>query len=288
MQGLAHLCEHAIFMGEPECWNYVRTNGGSINAYTVESNTCYFISIGQERLKHAVTGFAKCFTSPAFEPEFVAKQLNTVESEFLAGQQSDPNRLYQVFRTNALPGSSWSKFPTGNTKSLTPVGGDETTVKKERCKRLREWWEEHYSASIMGLVILGRESLDDLTRMAFKFQHIRNNFISLPTEPTPWGREQQGKITFVKSIMDISTLEVYFCLPSQDRYYESKPLAFISRLLTHEGQGSLHSYLKHKQYITGLGIESSTSPRGFSFWGIKANLTEHGFGMNININPITC
>lgn len=285
MPGLAHLCEHVIYTGNQKCWSFVRKNGGSINAHTVESNTCYYLSIGQDKLNEAVGLFSTCFTTPKFDTSCVTNEVKTVDSEFEAGHQSDLHRLYQVFKTNALPGHSWLKFPTGNKDEKSLGGVDVPAVNQKRRDKLQKWWETYYSPSIMGLVIVGRESLEELTTMAFNFQHIPlatpTDPIPLPTEKDlPWGENQKRKITFVKSVMDIPTIEVTFCLPSQDQYYESKPTAYISRLLTHEGPGSLHSFLKNEHLITGLCIESSASPHGFCFWGIKAKLTEEGFGKN--------
>lgn len=282
MQGMAHLCEHAILMGDSGIWDFVRSMGGTVNAFTVESNTCYYLSIGREHLNRALECFSQGFMKPNFDTNFVNRKLSIVNSEFIEGEQSDPNRLYQVFKTNALPKHSWRNFPAGNRESLSNDGNDE-----ERSARLQKWWEEHYSASIMGLVILGRESLDDLTGMAFRFQHIPpvpdtpitpETPSSLPTEKAlPWGEEQQMRITFVKSILAIPTVEVTFCLPSHDQHYESKPVAYISRLITHEGPGSLHTFLRKTCLIKGLSIESSTSARGFSFFGIKVSLAYDGF-----------
>merc|ERR1719336_1953773 len=54
IQGLAHFCEHMLFMGtkkypsENEYEEYVDKHGGSYNAYTASEETNYFFSIAKD------------------------------------------------------------------------------------------------------------------------------------------------------------------------------------------------------------------------------------------------
>lgn len=301
MPGLAHFCEHLLFMGtkafpdENEYSHFIKSHGGSTNAYTSTSNTCYYFSIGADHLAGAIDRFSGFFHSPLFDPSCTTRELNAVDSEHKKNGQSDVFRLWQVFRAQAIPGHSWSKFGTGSLESLTEAArklkqtqhanditlneeeGDGGFVGRETRRRLIEWWETHYCASIMSLAILGREPLDDLAKLAIaRFSPIPNHGLSWPTETVPWGSNEQGMITFAKSVMDINLLELSFALDRQDIHYESKPANFLSHFIGHEGPGSLHSYLKQKGWVTQLWSGPQNSARGFGFMKINAKLTRSG------------
>jgi insulysin len=309
MPGLAHFCEHLLFMGtkafpsENEYSLYIKSNGGSTNAYTSTSNTCYYFSIGHGCLAGAIDRFSGFFHSPLFDPSCTVRELNAVNSEHKKNAQSDVFRLWQMFKSQSLPGHSWGKFGTGSWETLTeaarklekenPDAAQDDKeggfVARETRRRLIEWWEKHYCASIMNLVVLGRESLDDLTNMALeKFSAIPNRGLEMPVETIPWGPEQQGKILFAKTVMDYDTLEISFPLSRQDVLYESKPSTFVSHFIGHEGAGSILSYLKAKGWVTQLWSGPQSSARGFNFFKINVKLTKKGLGAYLLSICITC
>ena len=59
-QGLAHFCEHMLFMGtskfpkENEYSDFISKNQGSENAYTTYSNTCYSFDISNDAFEEAL------------------------------------------------------------------------------------------------------------------------------------------------------------------------------------------------------------------------------------------
>ncbi|KAG8817090.1 Insulinase (Peptidase M16) [Serendipita sp. 401] len=154
---------------------------------------------------------------------------------------------------------------------------DGGPVGRETRRRLIEWWERHYCASIMGLSILGRESLDTLTTMALeRFSSIPNRGLSLPVESIPWGPEQRANILFARTVMDVDTMEISFPIGRQDILYKHKPATFLSHFIGHEGAGSLLSYLKNKGWVTQLWSGPQSSARGFAFMKINVKLTKTG------------
>ncbi|KAG8828958.1 Insulinase (Peptidase M16), partial [Serendipita sp. 399] len=294
--GLAHFCEHLLFLGtkqfpkESDYSQFIKSNGGSTNAYTSTSNTCYFFSVGAGHLAGALDRFSGFFHSPLFDPNCTMRELNAVNSEHKKNAQSDLHRIWQLFKGQALPGHPWSKFGTGDMNTLTQAArqlkganatdeshADGGPVGQETRRRLIEWWESHYCASIMGLSIIGRESLDDLTSMALqRFSAIPNRGLSLPVESIPWGPEQQGNILFAKTVMDVDTLEISFPIGRQDALYRSKPATYLSHFIGHEGAGSLLSYLKNKGWVTQLWSGPQSSARGFAFMKVNVKLTKSG------------
>ncbi|KZS90042.1 insulin-degrading enzyme [Sistotremastrum niveocremeum HHB9708] len=128
MPGLAHFCEHLLFMGteeypsENEYSNFIASNGGSTNAYTAPSNTNYYFSVSSSHLHGALQRFAGFFHSPLFDPSCTARELNAVDSEHKKNLQSDGWRIFQLGKSLSKEGHKWRKFGSGNRESLLAAG----------------------------------------------------------------------------------------------------------------------------------------------------------------------
>jgi insulysin len=269
---------------------FVKSHAGSANAFTLASTTCYYFDIVQDKLCEALQLFSDPFRSPNFIPKFVADQIEIVDSEYRKNCDSDFQRLFQVFRGEALKGHPWRRFTTGSEGTLAPtvalISTEAENRDEEICAPINKWWKKHYDPRKMALAILGRESLDTLSKMACdKFADIGHDHstsaqaypLSLPSFPIPWGRNPH-EITFIKRITNKPTLQVSFCLPDQDGAYQSKPAIYACYLISSEDPGTLSSYLKDRELVTRLTCTHHQSARGFSFIRIKADLTKSGFG----------
>ncbi|KAI0362448.1 insulin-degrading enzyme [Trametes cingulata] len=130
MPGLAHFCEHLLFMGteqypkENEYSEYLAKNNGSSNAYTGTSNTNYYFNVSTAALPGALSRFAAFFHSPLFAPSCTVRELNAVDSEHKKNHQSDMWRIFQVNKHLSKDGHPWRKFGSGNKESLSQVGRD--------------------------------------------------------------------------------------------------------------------------------------------------------------------
>lgn len=128
MPGLAHFCEHLLFMGtkqfpkENEYSEYLSKNNGGSNAYTSSSNTNYHFRVSPSALPGALERFSGFFHSPLFAPSCTARELNAVDSEHKKNHQADPWRIFQLNKTLSKVGHPWSKFGTGNRATLTAAG----------------------------------------------------------------------------------------------------------------------------------------------------------------------
>lgn len=128
MPGLAHFCEHLLFMGtrqfpkENEYSEYLSKNNGGSNAYTSSSNTNYHFRVSPSALTGALERFSGFFHSPLFAPSCTTRELNAVDSEHKKNHQADPWRIFQLNKTLSKVGHPWSKFGTGNRATLTAAG----------------------------------------------------------------------------------------------------------------------------------------------------------------------
>ncbi|RXW22316.1 hypothetical protein EST38_g3526 [Candolleomyces aberdarensis] len=130
MPGLAHFCEHLLFMGteqfpkENEYSEYLSKNNGNSNAYTSTSNTNYYFHVATPALAGALERFASFFHSPLFSPSCTSRELNAVDSEHKKNHQMDMWRIFQLNKHLSKPGHVWSKFGSGNRDSLTKAARD--------------------------------------------------------------------------------------------------------------------------------------------------------------------
>lgn len=153
-------------------------------------------------------------------------------------------------------------------------------VGRETRRRLIEWWTEEYCASRMSVVLLGKESLNELTNYAVSYF---SPIVNRGKDPNPmipdhpFGPDERGSIVHVKTIMEMYAFEISFPFPYYVQHWKSKPENFLSHFVGHEGPGSLHSYLKQKNWITGLSAGGQNLGKGFSMFKMTVFLTKEGF-----------
>lgn len=293
---------------------YINSNGGRTNAFTSAHNTNYYFTVSSTALPGALTRFAAFFHSPLFSESCTSRELNAVDSENKKNQQNDVWRLHQLNKWISKPGHPWAKFGSGNRQSLTAISrrkvhpellppepsdslaisqapspspsemekddsGDGGAAGRETRRRLVEWWESHYSSERMKLTILGKEPLDELTRMAVKeFSAIKNRGLGRTPLMLEEARDaaQNGIIVYAKTVMDFRAIEISWCSEWQPPNYRTKPAAILGHLLGHEGPGSIHAYLKNKGWISYLSAGTHGGGRGFSFFKVIIVLTKDG------------
>ena len=87
ISGLAHFCEHLLFMGtekypkENEYSNYLSKHSGSSNAYTAAEHTNYYFQVGADYLEGALDRFSQFFIAPLFSKSCQDREINAVDSE---------------------------------------------------------------------------------------------------------------------------------------------------------------------------------------------------------------
>ncbi|KAA8900675.1 hypothetical protein TRICI_006176 [Trichomonascus ciferrii] len=282
LPGLAHFCEHLLFMGtekypsENDYNQYLSEHSGSANAYTAADETNYFFEVNSEYLEGALDRFAQFFIAPLFSSSCKDREIRAVDSENKKNLQSDMWRLLQLDKSLSNPDHPYHKFSTGNLHTLEQVPKSKgIDVRQELIK----FHEEHYSANLMKLVVIGRESLDVLESwVSEKFAAVRNTNRPPPNyQPQqPLTPKQLGKLISVKPVMDSKNLMLNFPVPDQRLVYDTKPGGYFSHLIGHEGSGSLLEYLKSKSWANGLSAGYEHVCYGSDILLIDIELTDKG------------
>ncbi|XP_008428221.1 insulin-degrading enzyme isoform X2 [Poecilia reticulata] len=281
ISGLAHFCEHMLFLGtekypkENEYSQFLSEHAGSSNAFTSGEHTNYYFDVSHEHLQGALDRFAQFFLCPLFDESCKDREVNAVDSEHEKNLMNDAWRLFQLEKATGNPNHPFSKFGTGNKLTL------ETRPSKEGVdirQELLKFHSTYYSANLMGLCVLGRESLDELTAMVENlFGEVENKNVPVPEFPEhPFQEEHLKQFYKVVPIKDIRNLYVTFPIPDLQKYYKSNPGHYLGHLIGHEGPGSLLSELKSKGWVNTLVGGQKEGAKGFMFFIINVDLTEEG------------
>jgi len=281
--GLAHFCEHMLFMGtkkypkENEYDAYLSSHGGSSNAYTDTECTVFYFDINHDYLEPSLDRFAQFFIEPLFNADSTDRELQAVDSEHAKNLQADYWRSFQLLKSLAKPTHPFSKFGSGNLKTLK-----EQPMKAGLNIRelLLNFHETHYSANVMKLVVLGKESIPELKQMVTSyFSNVVNKNIATPSFPgEPYGKDELSKrLSIVPVCEGVRTLDMNFPTREIETLYKQKPTRYISHLIGHEGVGSILEYLKHKGWANELSAGDSRSSSDWACFTISIDLTDLGF-----------
>ncbi len=287
-EGMAHFLEHMLFLGtekypEPgEYQQFIKSHGGSHNAFTAFQDTNYFFDVEARFLEPALDRFAEQFAAPLFTPELVDRERNAVHSEFSSKQKEDGRRFYSVKKAASNPDHAFSQFAVGNLSTLANT--EEQPLRPD----LIEFWKTHYSANLMTLAVYGPQSLDDLEQMVrSRFSAIENRNLTAKTFPQPLYQPEQlpAKVT-ADAIKDVRSLSLSFPIPSQDDKYRTKPASYVANLLGHEGPGSLFDVLKRAGLVeslsAGLGMDTGDN----ATLEVSMTLTPAGLAQQDDILPL--
>jgi insulysin len=224
----------------------------------------------------ALDRFAQFFIHPLFLEDTLDREIQSVDSENKKNLQSDTWRLHQLQQSLSNPAHPFNHFSTGNWSTLheIPLGRGQN-LRNEFMK----FYQDHYSANRMKLVVLGLESLDVLQQWTVNlFSPITNKDLPmLRWDNLPvYTEDQYAHQIFAKPVLDSRYLDLRFPFPNDENLFESQPASYISHLIGHEGPGSLLSYLKEKGWANELSAGNDEVCHGENVFDVQIRLTEAG------------
>ena len=276
--GLAHFLEHMLFLGTKkyptpdEYQKFISDHGGSHNAFTSLEHTNYFFDIQSDFLEEALDRFSQQFTSPLFNAEYVEREVNAVHSEYTSKTKDDGRRFFSAIKETLSESHPYSKFSVGNLETL------KDTPEKSLRGALLDFYDKHYSANEMRLVVLGKEPLDKLKHwVVTKFSDITNKDIeSKNIDQAFFDKNALPAQLNVQTVMDKRSLTIAFPLPSDSPHKDAQPLNYIANLIGHEGKGSLLSKLKSMDLVDSLSAGSQFDTQTHTLLLVSMSLTQKG------------
>lgn len=277
--GLAHYLEHMLFLGtekypEPDGFmKYTQANGGMTNAFTAYDKTNYLFQINAGKFDDALDRFSDYFKKPTFDPHYSDKERNAVNNEWSLQKAQDPWNLFALQGFTASPNNPSSKFNIGNLDTLQDKPGSVLN------DELRKFYDTYYSANIMKLTLVGKQSLPELKALAQKhFSNIPNKNVPLPDVTEPGlTKSELGKSIHYKPIKDLKALYVDFPVKSNKADWRLKPNEFIHNLLTSEEPGTLGEQLRVQGLVKTLTAYFDSEAYGpDGILRVQAELTDAG------------
>ncbi|CAH2101006.1 unnamed protein product [Euphydryas editha] len=284
LPGLAHLCEHMLslaivkydkYPNGIEFRRFLSTHGGLYYAFTFMDHTSYYFSLLPQHLAKVLDIFARLLMSPQFTEMATGRELSSINSEHQNNASSDIWRLIQLNKSTADPKHPYHKFGAGNKETLEIIPKEKgINVHKEVLKFHQKW----YSSNIMTLIVMGKESLDELEKMVLKlFSAVEDKSVTAPTWPDhPFPPHLRAKRTYYYPVKHLRFLSIDFPIPDMRKHYKSGPRYYLSQLLEHKGPGSLLSVLKARGWSNNLIPSRRIDARGFAFFTVQVDLTEAG------------
>ena len=273
-QGLAHYLEHMLFLGTDkypsveEFGEYLERNGGSNNAYTARDRTNYHLEIRPDAFEGALDRFAQFFIAPKFAPEFNAREVNAVNSEFQKNLENDGWREYALRNTVYRQGHPARNFNIGSVETLTGTTREE----------LLAFHRRYYSANRMALSLTGPMGLDRLEAWARTLFAAVPDYqqaeLSYPADYLP--PKAALRILRMEPVKDLRRMTLSFALPDLRPLAGSKPAELIAFVLGHEGAGSLLSALKAEGLATGLSAAADADTPDYGSFELAVSLTPQG------------
>ena len=259
--GLAHLLEHALFLGNaayPDATEYdafVTSHGGHSNAYTDSEKTVYYSSVSYEAFPEGLDRMLNMFASPNFDLADVSKEIMAVDSEHAIHHNDATWRILSA--VGSLQAPPLNQFSTGN--NITLGNYSEVVV------QLRKFFDSYYCPSRMSLVTYGPYDADsqlDFARELFATIESRipygcsdalNFSVNPLLESGPIPKSNVGKMIRIGA-PKASEPQVWLCFPMSfaQKSYHAQPLSYLELVITYRGEGGLIDSLIKSGDITGI------------------------------------
>ncbi|HET9652614.1 MAG TPA: insulinase family protein, partial [Usitatibacter sp.] len=251
-----------------EYGNYIRSNGGHLNAYTAGDYTNFHFDVRHAALAGALDRFAQFFIAPKFNPEFVAREVNAVHNEAMRHVQNDFRRRLNVARELYDPSSGESRFSTGTKETLA----------KADASAVRAFYESHYSAERMALALAGTASLEEMERW------VREDFSAVPRRNLPPVRYEAKflppkdalRLALVEPIKEVRTLSLEFVIPDVRAHFASKPGELLDAMLGDERPGGLVERLKRESLADAVNVDVWERTPAYGSLFLNVSLTPKG------------
>ena len=275
-QGLAHFCEHLLFMGnkkypsENEYSDYLSKNGGYSNASTTLDNTLYYFDVSNEAFEGALDRFAQFFISSNFNESSVEREIKAIDNEFSNYLNDDDRRLSQIKLNELNKDSPFNNFMIGNLKTLT-----KTDIRE----KLLVFYKKYYTSEIMNLCVYSNKSLEELFKLIeslFSLIPKLENF-EMPRydEVKPYDETNLKYFYKIIPVKNMNQIELEWYLPYCDNYH-ARPLGYLSSAIGHEGPYTLTSSLNRDNLIDGLLAAWTEHCKTFMTFYIRVALTKKG------------
>ncbi|OAE32803.1 hypothetical protein AXG93_786s1010 [Marchantia polymorpha subsp. ruderalis] len=281
LPGLAHFLEHMLFFSsekypdEDSFFKFLVEHGGQSNAYTAPEHTNFHFEVSADHLVEALDRFAQFFICPLFAADATSREIKAVDSENSKNLTTDVWRMNQLARHLTSKDHPFYKFGTGSLETLEVIPkkkGIDTRAE------LLKFYEARYSSNLMCLAVYGRESLDELQKLAEeKLSAVKNSKKDIVRFPgQPCSAEHLQILVKAVPVREGHTLMLMWPVTPELQNYREAPSHYIGHLIGHEADGSLFALLKQLGWANSLSAGEMESNLDSAFFIVDIELTDVG------------
>lgn len=162
--GLAHLLEHMAFKGTHtrnayQIANEIESLGGSINAFTSRTLTCFFVRLMSEHLAKGVEVLSDLVLNPRFDGQELEKEKGVIAEEIREIEDTPSEVIHDLFTGQLFP-----DHPLGR-----PIQGTVENVRSFTNDQLIQFIKTQYSPERILVVASGRVKHADLVKLVEKY-----------------------------------------------------------------------------------------------------------------------
>ncbi|MBM3198432.1 MAG: hypothetical protein FJZ58_04160 [Chlamydiae bacterium] len=273
--GMAHFLEHMLFMGskaypeESEYMEFIRDNGGTVNAFTAPDRTVYLFSVNNDAFLGALDRFSHFFIDPLFSPSCLQRELHAVDQEHAKNVENDAWREHMVLKETSSPEHPHCKFSTGNAKTLSGIPQEE----------VKAWYTTHYSADKLHVILLSTLPIEVMKELSIeKFSPVLRRECEVSSTLGPiLSPAQKGHFLYIQPLRDLKQLSLVWELPSlfcdMDMMGVGEFLAYALEQASE--QGLLHQ-LKQESLVEELSAGMDRYGKNNVFFRVDISLTQEG------------
>jgi insulysin len=244
--GTAHLLEHLLFMGtktNPDIpfGEFLKTSLGEMNAVTGAERTIFYFECTNEEFDKVLKRFSEFFYEPLLSCEDIDLQIEIIEKEKILLAKEDIRRVIQVLKENIENDHPYKKFS---------IGSEETLSSEDIYTKVIDFFEKHYFANFMKLVVVSRDDIkDSIIRYFSKIRGLEAQEIKNQPKNVPL--KLANKVFKLRPYKNTNKIFFVWPLPETISDFLEKPFQYLTRMLTDISEGTpaflLRNWIKEVQ-----------------------------------------
>lgn len=124
--GLAHVCEHALFLGTPqrngrELARTMDLAGGCFGAFTAPDYTCVYAHVLEDYVTYAMDLVGDMLVESSVEPDLLKREKEVIKQEILSYQDDPADLVLQLSKQSLWPNDPLSRSVLGTIEDVEAI-----------------------------------------------------------------------------------------------------------------------------------------------------------------------
>jgi len=264
---------------------FITSNEGHFNGFTDKDTTTFIFEINKNKFLESLDIFLNFFVKPLFKTEYLEKEIFAVNSEFEKNIHSDEKRFDRLFQSMTNPLHLFSRFSTGNKKTLKADGITNHILRE----KVKQYFHKHYIGRNMKLVVYTNHELENVKNVLLSnlikvhnhnFTSVKEKYLQKMKHKNNgqnieiYTQAQKGKIIFYKS--RYKTMKIFFPLKDMKNDLDNNPKMFFKILFSTKYKNSLLENLMRQRLIFNYSVDFRDKYNDYNAIYFKFLLTENG------------